>query len=403
MYYIHQTRKDDCGFASLKMLLATLNKDNKFLYLKEVKTSGSYSFKEISLLAKEHNVSLTGYRVKNLSCLKKLNKSKLPFLLTIKSGKGKHLVLARKVMGNLFFIKDPALGTYFIFKNKLEKIMEGSLLIVNEFKKSNIDVYFPSLIKKLTHAILICLRLSCVILIILSTFFIDKSFDILIPLAFLIGGLMMELIYRIIALRIFNKLDKVINDKVVVINNKYYDYYSYLQKYKSLYLNNLTSLIFVFTLTVFVSYLLIVNEILNVIPFIFTLVFVLLEHIIFKRYIKNQNFELELEEFKLAFSKDMDDYKNKIAKINNKSQKIATFNSIFDLGYFFVLIFLLMLNMSFRQTIDITYLIFYFFVFHFFKKCLKDIFLYSENREKEKEYKVRLLNLTNYNNDFECK
>ena len=66
MYYIQQTRKDDCGYASLKMLLASLNKDKNYLFLQEEKEKGSYSYLELVTIAKQHDVELNGYRIDSL-------------------------------------------------------------------------------------------------------------------------------------------------------------------------------------------------------------------------------------------------------------------------------------------------------------------------------------------------
>lgn len=402
MYYISQSRKDDCGFTCIKMLLASLNKDKNYLYLKETKEEGAYSFKELVNIAKENGVELIGYRINDVSSVDELTNNN-EFLLTIKREKSKHLVVVKKKSFNFYLIKDPALGCYLVSKRKLNKMMEGTLLVVNKVEKKKSNVYFPSLLKKRQRITLILLRTLCLAFVIASTFFVDDKYSPFIPLILLILGLIMELTYRVVCLSLFKKLDDIINDAVVVKNNKYYEYYTYLQKFKSLHILNITLLFFSFALCLFIAYLLIGNDSLNILLVLFTVFYVFFEQVLFKNKINYLNNRLEISESKLKYSSDMNDYKEKIKVINKHSKNIGVLKTVLDITYFLVLIILLALIMILRQKIEITYLLFYFFMFYFFKRCVNDYFLSKERKEKEKIYKNKLINLTSYNNDFECK
>lgn len=402
MYYISQSRKDDCGFTCIKMLLASLNKDKNYLYLKETKEEGAYSFKELVNIAKENGVELTGYRIDDVSSVDELTNNN-EFLLTIKREKSKHLVVVKKKSFNFYLIKDPALGCYLVSKRKLNKMIEGTLLVVNKVEKKKSNVYFPLLLKKRQRISLILLRTLCLAFVIASTFFVDDKYSPFIPLILLILGLIMELTYRVVCLSLFKKLDDIINDAVVVKNNKYYEYYTYLQKFKSLHILNITLLFFSFALCLFIAYLLIGNDSLNILLVLFTVFYVFFEQVLFKNKINYLNNRLEISESKLKYSSDMNDYKEKIKVINKHSKNIGVLKTVLDITYFLVLIILLALIMILRQKIEITYLLFYFFMFYFFKRCVNDYFLSKERKEKEKIYKNKLINLTSYNNDFECK
>lgn len=401
MYYISQSRKDDCGFTCIKMLLASLNKDKNYLYLKETKEEGAYSFKELVNIAKENGVELIGYRIDDVSSVDELTNNN-EFLLTIKREKSKHLVVVKKKSFNFYLIKDPALGCYLVSKRKLNKMIEGTLLVVNKVEKKKSNVYFPLLLKKRQRISLILLRTLCLAFVIASTFFVDDKYSPFIPLILLILGLIMELTYRVVCLGLFKKLDDIINDAVVVKNNKYYEYYTYLQKFKSLHILNITLLFFSLALCLFIAYLLIGNDSLNILLVLFTVFYVFFEQVLFKNKINYLNNRLEISESKLKYSYDMNDYKEKIKVINKHSKNIGVLKTVLDITYFLVLIILLALIMILRQKIEITYLLFYFFMFYFFKRCVNDYFLSKERKEKEKIYKNKLINLTSYNNDFEC-
>ena len=158
---------------------------------------------------------------------------------------------------------------------------------------------------------------------------------------------------------------------------------------------------FSLSLFIFIGYLLIGNETLNIIPALFTVFFVFFEQVFVKNKINIISNKLEKNEHKLRFSSNMEEYKNRIDVINRHSKNVGILKSVLDISYFFVLVILLAVIMYLRQKIEITYLLFYFFMFYFFKKCVSDYFESKDKKESEKLYKVKLVNMTTYNNDFE--
>lgn len=76
MHYVKQLTKDDCGFASLKNLLANLFKDSSYLNLKQDENHGPYSYKEITEIAINEGVILKGLRFDKIEELSQFVKSK---------------------------------------------------------------------------------------------------------------------------------------------------------------------------------------------------------------------------------------------------------------------------------------------------------------------------------------
>jgi hypothetical protein len=60
MFYISQMKQDDCGFASLKMLLANIYKNEDYLYLKQTEEHGPYNYFELIDIEKDYGLILSG-------------------------------------------------------------------------------------------------------------------------------------------------------------------------------------------------------------------------------------------------------------------------------------------------------------------------------------------------------
>ena len=65
MFYISQLNESDCGFASLKMLLANLYQERDYLFIKQDEEHGPYSYFDLIKIAQNYNVTLEGFKFKN--------------------------------------------------------------------------------------------------------------------------------------------------------------------------------------------------------------------------------------------------------------------------------------------------------------------------------------------------
>lgn len=399
MYYIKQCRKDDCGFTSLKMLLANVQRDKNYLYLKEEKEKGNYSFKELKEIGALYGLSLVGYRIKDIKDISKI--SKLPFLLTIKVGQFHHLVMAKKLSHRLYQVYDPKLGRFIYTEAKLNKLMTGTLLVVEQFKK--VEAVKPNIFKLRKRDIFLLngLRLTTLALIILSALFMQEKFAPFIPIILLLSGLIFELMYRIVCLKYFKGLDKMLLANIKIDKNKYYTYYKKSQNYKSLLINNATSYLFSFALFGFLFYLLFVNDMLNLIPFAFTFIFVIFETLYLKIKFKKDNDEIERKEETLLYVDSDEKYKKVNDEITSKAIKSSGLFSIVKLIYYFILLALLIINMSLKNTFTLSYVLFYFFFFGFIKKIMNDIIEHPSKKEEEDVIRCNLISCIENHNDFE--
>ena len=63
MYYIPQLSNSSCGVACLKMLLAIVQKDERYLYLSEEEEHGQYNYQDLVLIAERYDVTLFGAKI----------------------------------------------------------------------------------------------------------------------------------------------------------------------------------------------------------------------------------------------------------------------------------------------------------------------------------------------------
>ena len=102
MYYIPQVTKSGCGFTCLKMLLAIAHRDEKYLYLKENESHGSYSYQDLLEIAQRYEVTLTGLKYDDKSDLSHF--TQFPLILTVtRENQSPHAVLATKIKGKSMF------------------------------------------------------------------------------------------------------------------------------------------------------------------------------------------------------------------------------------------------------------------------------------------------------------
>lgn len=179
-YFCYQTGNNDCGFASLKMLLANLYHNPNYLYLARKYHDQQYSIFELEQIAKTNGLKLKAYRYENNVKYKNLPKI---FLASFKGTKNFHLVLVKKVAG-LFYIYDPYQGKYFLTKKKFFLRFTFLTLEVASYNKQKYIAKELPKLKPIYHFLVIFSELLATLSLIAS--FITFPFAIIyLPFIFL--------------------------------------------------------------------------------------------------------------------------------------------------------------------------------------------------------------------------
>lgn len=127
--FIYQGNNFDCGYASLKMLLANVHNDKNYLYLSNEKKDESYSLSDLVDIGKKYGVNLIGKEMDYEFFLSKL-KQKKKFLVVIETNTNeKHMVFIKGLLFNKYLrVYDPDKGKRLIDIVNFKKLYLGQVL-----------------------------------------------------------------------------------------------------------------------------------------------------------------------------------------------------------------------------------------------------------------------------------
>lgn len=393
MYFIKQVDNHDCGFASLKMLLANIYKDKRYLYLRQDLNKKRYSYLELINIAKNYNLSLTGFKfIKEDELRKYRNKI---FLATIKIDDVNHLVMVKKGK-HLLKIYDPNQGIYYLSYKKFYKIWDKTILSILNYKDNNLnpeDLLTIYKLKPLYSVFNIIFRFFAIISVILGLFFVSYKNYFYVAIALFCLSLLGEILYRFLLIKSFKCID-LDYEKNYKIKDEFCNvFYNNFLNYKKMYVTKNANLVFSILIAIFILTLFIINGVNNIYFLIFAIILAFINVGIIKPTFYNASNQLALKEEK--YLKGKYDF-NTLNIISNDSYKIAN-NFLFFEAMFIVLIILMCSVSSFLVSgFDISYVVFYSVTIAFFKKQFEEILLFSK---KEKEFKKQQVLIANMLDD----
>lgn len=386
-FYIKQTGTKNCGFTSLKMLLATINKDKKYLFYPEFNKNNSLSLNELIKIGRKHNVFLKGYyfKDKELFINKKNNKS----LVLLKICDKFHLVFLKKIFLFHILIYDPEYGIMLYSKKEFLSIWNGEALIVDDFKKTKFNYKVKNKYKIQDFLIYFLVLISYLLLMSSLYIFNNSNFEKLSILLFAFYFIFNILLNYTVSL-LMKKIDKVIS-KVITKKKNIKEGYRDLINFKANYFKK--TLNFASNLMNFICYslILIINSSLNALFISILLLFNIIYYIFINNKINKESLFLSIEEFNL-FEKNSND-KNKIYNfINKKVNKIIILKKIFPyLTYFFAIMFSFLICFVYKYSFSLNFFLFNFFSYIFINNSINAIFI-NLCDPKNKKYYFSLIN-----------
>ena len=206
MYYIPQVTKSGCGFACLKMLLATVRKDERYLYIPENESHGPYSYQELLEIAQHYEVTLVGLKYDDKDDLRHFKE--FPIILTVqRENQSPHAVLARKIKGKRIKISDPARGTYWQSIEKFIKEWDGTALAISHIEDYPFTLRQVDAKDTKGEIVSYVFQALAAVFIALATFFVKPDGTLLLPLVFCAASLICEIILRMFLLKRMQKCD----------------------------------------------------------------------------------------------------------------------------------------------------------------------------------------------------
>lgn len=376
-YFCYQTGINDCGFASLKMLLANLYHNSHYLYLGRYHHKEQYSLFELEEIAKEHGLKLKSYRYENNTKYHQLPKM---FLASFKGEKNYHLVLVKKVMG-LFLVFDPNQGKYYLSRRKFFRRFAYLTLEVISYNKQNYRAKALPKIKPLFQ-ILIMVDEFLATLTLIAAFFTFPYAPIYLPFIFLALFAILEIILGQIILSSLKTFDR---QYLTLLNQKKItkEHYHLFQNYKSkLYLSprqlfsSLLIILLVGATLMLFNYLYVIG---NAIIFLINV----LEYLFITPLLKKQEYCISLLENDL-FASNKKQTLSFIESLHLKSYRYINYLNVTKYFKIFLIFILALILSLLLDALSMTNFFFLFFSLFYLNSHFKTAF------DFEKDYQVFL-------------
>ena len=399
MYYIPQVTKSGCGFACLKMLLATAHKDERYLYLKEDENHGSYSYQELVALAQRYDVTLVGVKYDDKDDLRHL--TRFPLILTVNQENGSpHAVLINKRRGKKVKIYDPDKGVYWQKIDSFIKRWDGTALSINQVQERPFTYRIVDVSDKKSEIVSYFIQTLAAVCLALATFFIKPDASFVLPLVFLIASVTCEIILRLFLLRRMQRCDRYLRRFIPYVRKKdYFEYYKRSQHYKMSALTMGLNFVFYLLVIILIMTISLINSTTFIVSIGAALLAALIDVFFFNPFKKAINKELEAEESELRTVKDEEDMEMKVKSMEVKSYRYAylEYASKVVVGAFFLLASFLVSIID--HTLALTNIVFYTCVSFLMYQYLVPLFSYDYKVSDNMLMKARINNLIHQNDE----
>lgn len=397
-YYIKQLKDNDCAFASLKMLLATITKSKSFLYLRQDLNKEEYSLWDVIQIAERNGVSLQGIKIQDLN--NKIELEKSPFLALLRNDDDTtHLVFIRKVYKRKILVYDPKRGIYKLTIDEFIKIFTGIYLKVIERRPIFFKEDEQMLVSKTSIVISCVLKVVSSMLLMVGFYFVKEDSHFITPLSFVMAFVIVSILASVFTKKAAHKFDLKLT--VALYSKEKNDFikkYSDSQKYKKLLFVNPSKFITSALIALFFIAINIMNEHKSAVFFTAIVVLVIFDYFIFK-FIKDKfnykmcKLEEELSSNKLSQSIFIDKY-TKLSKLTDKFSSFVMCRKFLNLFIIFCLAFTLM---AITRNVSLNYLIFTFLTFQITFESISNIISYNSENEEAKALKAKFVSLINNN------
>jgi len=394
-YYIRQIGEKDCGFASLKMLLANIYKKKDFLFYPQNTKNTQLSLKEIIELAKKEGVTLKGYRYDKSIKEDLFKEDYKNGLLVLKISNQLHMVEIRKIRKNSILVNDPKYGSLKFKKKDFIELWTGDVLLVENVDKTS----FSLINKKPTHSFF---KILSVISTVLSfcifgaaLYFIDEKANFLLPLGLFFSYFFANFLIEKIVQFFIKRFDNNIWKNIDFSKDSRSNIYSNIMKYKTSEFTfpiRFTSNLMISILAIFILSL---NSYLNIISIFIILFTLLILEVAFKNIYKVTMLKITIKEND-AISGNKTDFIKGVNEASSLANKLININAF--KRYFMILIIMILslFLTSFQETISLNFLLFHFFIYIYLYETFDKNFKLNEEYEKLKELRNIYYFYTNF-------
>ena len=388
-YLTYQANDHDCGFVSLKMLLATLSKNKSYLYLEKGEKKKGHTFADLIKIADEHGLTLKAYSDEEDKDLSFLLRGPALLLLDDHLTYNNHLVMVRRLKHGKVYFNDPNVGEVVMKEEEFLEKFTGKFLQVESCQikpfqaKETKLVGFSNLIPSIIFQIL------SMVFLLVGLYFVQKDEYVFIPLVFLILFAISELVenwYFIKLLKHFD--DEYLTDYMTYSKDRVNDYKKYVET-KNLSFSKSRTLYTSCSFAISAVIILLLNDAMNCFPILLLLVLSIIDYIITSKLINQE--KLANEESSILLKSKQEDLGDGLLTFNAKTNKIG-----FDLSakrclITFLMIFLAVVMMLINKIVSTNYIIFNFGAYYVLYEQFSRIISYENKQISYRKMKERFL------------
>ena len=398
MFFISQIGPSDCAHTCLKILLANYHHDKNYLFMPC--KDAPYSFAEIQKLAKEHHMELIGVKVSDANEM--LSGKDFPLIATIEKKKGvKHSVLVLSASRKYVKVFDPENGKRKIpFDTFVEMWDKRALILSKEVKRKRVkyEQKVIDFIDKKDKFILPMWQLLSGISLMAGLYFINTNSYFYIPVIFFALFIIFEIFFRKSMITALKRMDEsYFSYELVVDQTKYPDVYRNLEKYRYTALTIIPNLIYTMLISIFITALLVMNGIINVIYISLALVLAILHAAVFKPYYKTKSNEIAEQENEISGAEDYSQFRMAIDKAHDSAYHVALSNNLFNYLEIAVLLMTSITIMTISGIVNVIYVLFYLCISIYLKDNFVKMFEYDNHSEEFDSLLAKLLHYINLN------
>ena len=391
MFYIPQIQKDDCGFACLKMLLATINKDKNYLFLPQDENHGYYSYSDLLKIGKRNGAILSPIKVTEKETIG--NNKSFPLIVTICPKMNiHHAILVTKIKWKRVYYLDPKVGQTSMSLKKFLPIWDGTGLIVESFEKRKCDCVNLEPLSMTNKIVLGAVQLIAGALAVIGVYFIKEGTPIYIPAIFLSAAIVVELLMRIISYNLMKKLDAFFFEEDRMPQNGFRRYVERFENYKRLSLSSPMNYVLLLIFCLGLLAVVLLNDIKNAMLIIVPLVLALLDLFIVNPYLHKKRDEVNEAESEIDSLNDVSEVKRQMKEVHTKAYNFSYTQVAINYIYAGLIILTTLLTMHICGLSSFPYIIFYSCLSITFYRSIHQLISFGDRIEEYNIAKVKLSN-----------
>lgn len=394
MFYVPQTSTNDCGFACLKMLLATINNDRGYLFLKGKDKTQPYSYKELIDIASTNSVELVGFKVEDKDEI--LNCTEFPIIVSFNPQNNiKHAVLVTKVKGKRIYFNDPSKGARSLSLSKFKVLWDGTGLLTKSFEHKDSDIEIKKPLSKLDYSLMYLYQTLGAASCILVTCFLNKDYNVLVSIFFCFTFAAFELILRTHLFKLMHKIDDFYLENLDVAKKNYLKFYEYFETYKKNLLVRPLNIVFTFTISMFLAFVVLFNSPYNFMIAIFPILLAIVERLFVTPWLEKKTTLLSNKEKSLGECQDSLDLALSIKDIHAYAYKVGKYTILKRSAYIVLMAVFSILTMYITNSVSLPNAIFFLCIEWMIYQNTYPALMLEEDLKKNYIEEVKIHNLIN--------